>query len=87
MGQYTCWWVGFWFLYVATDLFQGTVEHVDSLTIAFLFLNIPLQLVLAAIATLSCTAGAHRFSLAVARINTLLIATHVMISAILVWAA
>ena len=46
MRAYACLWAGFWILYVVTDLFYETVDYVDSPTIAFLFLNIPLQLVL-----------------------------------------
>jgi hypothetical protein len=62
--------------------FAETVDHVESFWVKIVFLNLPLQLVLAAFA-LALARPSPRTALAFAGLNSLLIAVHVTISVII----
>jgi hypothetical protein len=66
-----------------TSLFTETVDDVDSLWLKLIFLNLPLQIVLAIVAMQldrSLRPGARRVGIFVAVITTVLIGLHVVIS-------
>jgi hypothetical protein len=66
-----------------TSFFAGTVDHVESLWIMLAFLNIPLQIVLALVASQldkSSQIGMRKVGAVVAMINTGLIVLHILIS-------
>ncbi len=86
-------WLGWFLVYMVTgayamtqkqtSFFAATVDHVDSLWIKLLFLNIPLQIVLALSAILlhkSPKIGLRNVCTVIAVVNTVLIALHIMIS-------
>ncbi len=67
--------------YLVTDIFKATVDHVDSLWIKFVFLNIPLQLALALLALMlvrSEPSSQKALGLAIAIVNTALIGGHIV---------
>jgi hypothetical protein len=66
-----------------TGFFADALDHVQSIWVKLVFLNIPLQIVLALIANQlnrSHTTGARKTGNAVAVINTVLIVVHIVIS-------
>ncbi len=66
-----------------TSFFAGTLDHVESLWIKLVFLNIPLQIVLALVAfqlDKSSQIGKRKVGAVVAMINTGLIVLHILIS-------
>ena len=66
-----------------TSFFAATVDHVDSLWLKLVFLNIPLQIVLALSAILlheSPKIGLRNVCTVIAVVNTVLIALHIVIS-------
>lgn len=78
-------WILFYIFYQGQDgFFAVTVDRVQTTWLKLVFLNIPLQLVLAIIASWGLTDSASvrtvRFGLAVATVNTVLIVAHIAIS-------
>ena len=66
-----------------TSFLAATGDHVDSLWVMLIFLNIPLQMVLALSAidlSRSPKSGRRRIALAVAVVNTTLILVHIVLS-------
>ena len=66
-----------------TSFLAATVDHVDSLWVMLIFLNIPLQIVLALIASIfsrSPNSGSRRIGLGIAAVNTTLILVHLVLS-------
>ena len=66
-----------------TSFFAGTLDHVESLWIKLVFLNIPLQIVLALVSSQldkSSQVGMRKVGAVVAMINTGLIVLHILIS-------
>ena len=66
-----------------TSFFAGTLDHVESLWIKLVFLNIPLQIVLALVSSQldkSSQIGMRKVGAVVAMINTGLIVLHILIS-------
>ena len=66
-----------------TSFLAATVDHVDSLWVKLIFLNIPLQIVLALSAVIcsrSSKSSLKRIGLGVAAVNTTLILVHLAIA-------
>jgi hypothetical protein len=66
-----------------TSFLAATVDHVDSLWVKLIFLNIPLQMVLALSAVIcirSPRSGRRRIGLGVAAVNTTLILVHLALA-------
>jgi hypothetical protein len=66
-----------------TSFLAATVDHVDSLWVELIFLNIPLQIVLALSAVIcsrSSKYGLKRIGLGVAVVNTTLVLVHLALA-------
>ncbi len=66
-----------------TSFLAATVDHVDSLWVKLIFLNIPLQIVLALVANSlshSSKPGSQRIGIGVAAVNVTLILVHLVLS-------
>ncbi len=66
-----------------TSFLAATVDHVDSLWVQLIFLNIPLQIVLALTAVIcsrSLKLGRRRIGLGVAAVNTTLVLVHLALA-------
>jgi len=69
------------------ERFAETVDHVDQLWVAIVFLNLPLQLILAMVAMMlwkAREARSRKVGTFVAVVNTGLILTHIVISFVVV---
>lgn len=79
------WVLAYIFVQGQDGFFAVTLERVEPFWVQFVFLNIPLQIALAVIASWGLTdkAGSRavRFGLVVATIDTLLVLAHIVISA------
>ena len=66
-----------------TSFLAATVDHVDALWVKLIFLNIPLQIVLALVANSlshSSKPGSQRIGIGVAAVNVTLILVHLVLS-------
>lgn len=91
MRGFLAWFVVYMSLQGMNGFFASTVDRVQTTWVQLVFLNIPLQLFLAFIASWGLTKNRSpsitRFALAVAVVNALLIVVHIGLSVMTAWQA